>query len=132
MRLPVCAGLGRRGWALLALGAGAVAVLPLALDDPFFILVLQSLAYLYIVAIGLDLLVGWSGQLSIGHAGLYAVGAYGSALLTTSYGMPFWLSAPAGVALAAGAGALLALPALRARGPYLAMVTLAFGFMVEI
>jgi branched-chain amino acid transport system permease protein len=102
------------------------------LNDPFFVLVLQSLAYLYIAAIGVDILVGWTGQISLGHAGLYAVGAYTSALLATKAGFPFWISAPLGVVAAGIAGVVLALPSLRAKGPYLAMVTLAFGFMVEV
>ena len=132
MRLPILAATGPRGWAAIAAAALLVYALPLILDDAFFILVMQSLAYLYIVTIGIDILVGWSGQISIGHAGLYAVGAYTSALLATRAGWPFWASASIGVLFSAMAGALLALPSLRAKGPYLAMVTLAFGFMAEV
>ncbi len=132
MRLPILAATGWRGWLAIALAALVVYALPLILDDAFFILVMQSLAYLYIVTMGIDILVGWTGQISIGHAGLYAVGAYTSALLATKAGFPFWISAPIGVVAAGIAGALLALPSLRAKGPYLAMVTLAFGFMTEV
>jgi len=132
MRLPVFAHSTSKYWAVVALAALILALLPIVLDDPFFILVLQSLAYLFIVTLGLDILVGWTGQISLGHAGLYAVGAYTSALLTTRLGLPFWVSAPLGVALAGLCGAALALPSLRAKGPYLAMVTIAFGFMAEV
>ena len=132
MRLPILAHTGPRQWALFAAVAAVVFALPLVFADPFFILVLQSLAYLFIATLGLDILVGWTGQISLGHAGLYAVGAYTSALLATRLGVPFWLSAPAGVVLAGLCGALLALPSLRAKGPYLAMVTVAFGFMAEV
>ncbi len=132
MRLPVFAHSTSKDWAVVALAALILALLPIVLDDPFFILVLQSLAYLFIVTLGLDILVGWTGQISLGHAGLYAVGAYTSALLTTRLGLPFWVSAPLGVALAGLCGAALALPSLRAKGPYLAMVTIAFGFMAEV
>ena len=132
MRPPVFAFAGPRQYALTALAAAGIFVLPIVLDDPFFILVLQSLAYLFIVALGLDILVGWTGQISLGHAGLYAVGAYTTALTSTKLGLPFWLSAPLGILLAAAFGALLALPSLRAKGPYLAMVTIAFGFMAEV
>lgn len=132
MRLPIFAFSGPKDWALVALGALVVALLPIVLDDPFFILVMQSLAYLFIVTLGLDILVGWTGQISLGHAGLYAVGAYTTALLSTRLGLPFWVSAPIGVALAGLFGAALAIPSLRARGPYLAMVTIAFGFMAEV
>ena len=132
MRLPILAHTGPRQWAAFVVVAAVVFALPLIFADPFFILVLQSLAYLFIATLGLDILVGWTGQISLGHAGLYAVGAYTSALLATRLGLPFWLSAPAGVVLAGLCGALLALPSLRAKGPYLAMVTVAFGFMAEV
>jgi ABC-type branched-subunit amino acid transport system ATPase component/ABC-type branched-subunit amino acid transport system permease subunit len=132
MRLPIFAATGPLGWLAVAIAATIVWALPLVLNDAFFILVLQSLAYLYIAAIGVDILVGWTGQISLGHAGLYAVGAYTSALLATKAGFPFWVSAPLGVIAAGFAGVVLALPSLRAKGPYLAMVTLAFGFMVEV
>ena len=132
MRLPVFAHTGPRDWARFVAAAVVIFALPLVLHDPFFVLVMQSLAYLFIVSLGLDILVGWTGQISLGHAGLYAIGAYTSALLATRAGWPFWVSAPIGVALAGVAGALLAIPSLRAKGPYLAMVTLAFGFMMEV
>jgi len=132
MRLPVFAQTRPRDWIRFLVVAAVVLALPLVLHDPFFVLVLQSLAYLFIVALGLDILVGWTGQISLGHAGLYAIGAYTSALLSTRAGWPFWITAPIGVALAGLAGALLAVPSLRAKGPYLAMVTLAFGFMMEV
>ena len=132
MRLPIFAFAGPKQYALTALAAVVIFLLPVVLDDPFFILVLQSLAFLFIVALGLDILVGWTGQISLGHAGLYAVGAYTTALLSTKLGLTFWASAPLGVLLAGVFGALLALPSLRAKGPYLAMVTIAFGFMAEV
>jgi hypothetical protein len=118
VRLPILAHTGPRQWAAFVVVAAVVFALPLIFADPFFILVLQSLAYLFIATLGLDILVGWTGQISLGHAGLYAVGAYTSALLATRLGLPFWLSAPAGVVLAGLCGALLALPSLRA-GPHL-------------
>jgi branched-chain amino acid transport system permease protein len=132
MQLPIFAFSGPKDWALVALAALILALLPLVFDDPFFILVMQSLAYLFIVTLGLDILVGWTGQISLGHAGLYAVGAYTTALASARLGLPFWLSAPLGVALAGLFGAALAVPSLRAKGPYLAMVTIAFGFMAEV
>jgi len=132
MQLPIFAFSGPKDWALVALAALILALLPVVFDDPFFILVMQSLAYLFIVTLGLDILVGWTGQISLGHAGLYAVGAYTTALASARLGLPFWLSAPLGVALAGLFGAALAVPSLRAKGPYLAMVTIAFGFMAEV
>src|SRR5260370_1132551 len=132
MRPPVFAFAGPRQYALTALAAAGIFVLPIVLDDPFFILVLQSVAYLVIVTRGLAILVGWTGQCCLGHAGLCGVGAYTTPLLTPRLGWSFWITAPLGVGLAGLCGALLALPALRAKGPYLAMVTVAFGFMAEV
>src|SRR5260370_9309550 len=123
---------GPKGWALVALGALILALLPVVFDDPFFILVMQSLAYLFIVTLGLDILVGWTGQISLGHAGLYAVGAYTTALTSARLGLPFWLIAPLRFPLAGLFGAALAVPSLRAKGPYLAMVTIAFGLIADV
>jgi ABC-type branched-subunit amino acid transport system ATPase component/ABC-type branched-subunit amino acid transport system permease subunit len=132
MQLPIFAYSGPKHWALFVLAALALALLPIFFNDPFFILVMQSLGYLFIATLGLDILVGWTGQISLGHAGLFAIGAYTSALASTRLGLPFWLSAPLGVTIAGLFGSALAIPSLRARGPYLAMVTIAFGFMVEV
>lgn len=132
MQLPIFAYSRPANWTFVALAVILLALLPIIFNDPFFILVMQSLTYLFIVTLGLDILVGWTGQISLGHAGLYAVGAYTSALASTRLGLPFWLSAPLGVTLAGLFGAALAIPSLRARGPYLAMVTIAFGFMAEV
>lgn len=84
-----------------------------------------------IVAVGMNILVGMTGLVSLGHAGLLAVGAYTSAILGAHYGVSFWISALAAVVVTAAVGAVLALAALRARGIYLAMVTIAFGVIVE-
>jgi branched-chain amino acid transport system ATP-binding protein len=112
----------------LWLSLGSVAV--------FFIndyqsLVLGTVAITAIVGVGLNVLMGLAGQTSLGHAAFYSIGAYAGTLLITKLGVPY-VVAMAGSALIAGlAGALLALPALRAKGPYLAMITIAFGYFVE-
>ncbi|QUS36945.1 ATP-binding cassette domain-containing protein [Falsirhodobacter algicola] len=84
-----------------------------------------------IVGVGLNILVGMTGQISLGHVGFYALGAYTVAILTGQYGWSFWLALPAAGLLSGAVGALLSIPALRVRGPYLAMITIAFGFIVE-
>ena len=112
----------------LWLGAGSVA---LAFANDYHALVLGTVACTAIVGIGLNVLLGLAGQTSLGHAAFYAIGAYASTLLTMRAGLP-WLIALPGAALITGfAGALLSFPALRVRGPYLAMVTIAFGYFVE-
>ncbi|HYM03229.1 MAG TPA: branched-chain amino acid ABC transporter ATP-binding protein/permease, partial [Stellaceae bacterium] len=75
--------------------------------------------------------LGLTGQVSLGHVGFYALGAYASAILTSKLGVDFWIALPAAAALAGAVGIVLALPALRVAGPYLAMVTIAFGFIVQ-
>jgi ABC-type branched-subunit amino acid transport system ATPase component/ABC-type branched-subunit amino acid transport system permease subunit len=76
-------------------------------------------------------LLGLTGQVSFGHVGFYAIGAYTVAVLMLAAKWSFWLALPVAALLAGLVGALLALPALRVKGPYLAMVTIAFGFIVE-
>ena len=91
-----------------------------------------ALAGIYaVVALGLNLLVGYTGQTSLGHAGFYAIGAYTGALLAARLGFGFWTALPASVLLAGLAGLLVALPSFRLEGPYLAMVTIAFGIIVN-
>lgn len=122
--------------ALRALGylamALAIGLLPLVTGNKFYIHLAQTLCYTTVAVIGLNVLLGLTGQMSLGQAAFYAIGAYGSALLSARLGLPLYLSMPAGVLFACAAGFLVGLGALRTRGTYLAMATLAFGFIVEI
>jgi ABC-type branched-subunit amino acid transport system ATPase component/ABC-type branched-subunit amino acid transport system permease subunit len=116
--------------ALLALAfAGALAFTAVA--NSYYVFVMATLALTAIVGIGLNVLLGLTGQVSFGHVGFYAIGAYAVAILTTAAKVDFWLALPAAALLSGVLGAVLAAPALRVRGPYLAMVTIAFGFIVE-
>ncbi len=83
-----------------------------------------------IAAIGLALLTGYTGQLSIGHAGFLAIGAYGTALLAQHFGLPFWVGIPVAGFISGLAGFILLIPALRLTAIYLAIATLAFGTAV--
>jgi branched-chain amino acid transport system permease protein len=76
--------------------------------------------------------VGYTGQVSLGHAGLFGIGAYTAGVLVMKLAAPLWVTLPVAIIVTAGFGALLALPALRVTGPYLAMVTLAFGTIIQI
>src|SRR5215467_1632937 len=94
---------------------------------------LMSLAMINVIAaVGLNLLTGNSGQISLCHSSFMAIGAYGSTLLTARYGVPFWAAIPLGVLLASALGALLGAPASRLRGIYLALATLGFLQIVQI
>ncbi len=97
----------------------------------YYVFVIANMALMAIVGIGLNVLIGLTGQVSFGHVGFYAIGAYTVAVLTTTAKLSIWVALPAGALLAGVMGGILALPALRVRGPYLAMVTIAFGFIVE-
>jgi branched-chain amino acid transport system ATP-binding protein/branched-chain amino acid transport system permease protein len=124
---------GARTWILIAAIIGAVAIawlLPSAIGRYYTHML--SLAGIYvIVAQGLNLLVGYAGQPSLGHAGFYAIGAYTGALLVTKIGLSFWSAFPLSMAAAAMSGLIIALPTLKLEGPYLAMVTIAFGIIVD-
>lgn len=115
-----------------AAALAALALLPLALPNAYYLHLCGTVMIYAIVLIGLDIVVGYTGQLSLGHAGLFGVGAYATGTLVHHLGAAWWLALPAAVVAAAAAGALLALPALRVTGPHLAMVTLGFGSIVQI
>ena len=91
-------------------------------------LILAEAASLAIAAISLNLLTGYAGQISLGHAALLGVGAFASGLVTSKLGLPMWLGLPAAAVVAGAVALLIGFPALRLRGLYLAMVTIAFGF----
>src|SRR5205814_3589315 len=115
-------------WTAVAVVAAAV---PLLTANTYYLYLAMSVGILVVIACGLNVLAGLSGQISLGHAGLYAIGAYTAALLATRASFGFWTALPVAIALTAGVGAVLALAALRLSGPYLAMVTIAFGIIVE-
>jgi ABC-type branched-subunit amino acid transport system ATPase component/ABC-type branched-subunit amino acid transport system permease subunit len=113
---------------ILALTCAGIAFAFFAGSYAHFILALVALTT--VVGVGLNILVGLAGQVSLGHIGFYAIGAYAASILTLK-GMNFWLAFPLSGALAGIIGAALALPALRVSGPYLAMITIAFAFIVQ-
>ncbi len=123
-----------RSWTWV-LVAGAVATLvsvPLAIHNPYYIHLLETIMIYSIVLFGLDIVVGYTGQVSLGHAGLFGIGAYTAGVMVTKLGTPLLVTMAGSIGVTALFGAMLALPALRVTGPYLAMVTLAFGTIVQI
>jgi len=115
-------------WGCLAAAAGS---LPLFTANTYYLYVAASVGLLTIVTSGLNVLVGFTGQMSLGHAGFYAIGAYAAAVLTTRVGWSGWAAILVAILVAALVGAGVAGAALRVTGPYLAMVTIAFGIIVE-
>ena len=117
---------------LSILGIAALAVLPLFVRNPYYLHLVETILIYAILLFGLDIVVGYTGQVSLGHAGLFGIGSYTAGVLYFKLGLPFLLILPASIGVTAVFGAVLALPALRVTGPYLAMVTLAFGTIIQI
>ena len=118
--------------ALAVLGIAALVAFPLAIQNPYYIHLLETIMIYAIVLFGLDIVVGYTGQVSLGHAGLFGIGSYTAGVLVMKLGASLWLTIPAAIGITALFGAVLALPALKVTGPYLAMVTLAFGTIIQI
>ncbi|SAL31546.1 branched-chain amino acid ABC transporter ATP-binding protein/permease [Caballeronia humi] len=115
-----------------AVGLAALAVFPVLSGNPYYIHLVETIMIYAILLFGLDIVVGYTGQVSLGHAGLFGVGAYTAGVLFIKLGMPFYVTVPLSIVVTSAFGAILALPALRVSGPYLAMVTLAFGTIIQI
>lgn len=99
--------------------------------DPYFVYLVNLSCIATVAALGLNILTGFTGQISLGHAAFLAIGAYTATNLSQRLGTPFWINLPAAGVAAALAGALVGIPCLRLKGLYLAMATMAFGVMVD-
>ncbi len=121
----------RRKKILLSLFLLFLFLLPQIMRDIYFIHVLNMVGIFSLLAIGLNLVLGYCGQFSVGQAGFYAIGAYTSALLSTQLNVSFWLAMPIAGILAGLAGLLIG-PVLRLKGIFLGMSTLAFGEIVRM
>ena len=117
--------LGAVGLALLA------GLLAWSVSNDFYLRILFTTCIWFLCAAGMNVLLGFAGQKSLGQAGLFAAGAYAAALLTTQWDLGPWTALLLAAVVAGLFGVLIALPSLRVRGPSLAMVTLAFGIVVE-
>jgi branched-chain amino acid transport system permease protein len=97
----------------------------------YVITILSFIAIQAIVACGLNVIVGYAGQISLGHAAFFGIGAYASALLTTKGGLSFWAALPLVVLLTGAVGFVLGMPSLRLREDFLAVTTIGINFIVE-
>ncbi len=116
----------------LGLLAVVLAVLPFVLPNSFYLDLAVRMAINAIIVIGLNLLIGFAGQISLGHAGFLGIGAYASAVLPTHVGWHPLLALLAGAAASALLAALLARPIFKLKGHYLAMATLGLGIIINI
>ena len=117
-------------WAVAAFAGLFIVIAPLTFSE--YSLSLLNLCLAAIVgALGLNILVGYTGQISIGHGAFMSVGAYTAANLIVRLGLPFWITIPAGGLMAALIGSVVGIPSLRIKGIYLAIATLAAQLIIE-
>src|SRR6266436_8141427 len=119
----------RRWWLLVA--AVIVTVLPFVFQDSYWRTNLIVCAINVMLAIGLDFILGYAGQLNLGHSAFYGIGAYVSTLLIMLAGVPFWIAFVLAIAASGVAGIVLAIFAVRLRGHYLAIASLGFAVIVH-
>jgi branched-chain amino acid transport system permease protein len=117
-------------WTVAGLAVLFAIIVPLAFSE-YQLSILNLILIAVVGAVGLNILVGYTGQISIGHGALMSVGAYTAANLITRLHAPFWLALPAGGAMAAAVGAVIGIPSLRIKGLYLAIATLAGQLIIE-
>lgn len=110
-----------------------VAILfPLVVDNAYLVSVAVTAFVTAIAVYGLDIMLGYTGQLSLAHAGFFGIGGYAVGILTSDYGFSFWVALPVALALTSLLGHLIGLAALRTRHDYFAIFTLAVGVMIVI
>jgi branched-chain amino acid transport system permease protein len=107
-----------------------IVIVPLAFGE-YYLSIINLVLISIVGALGLNILVGYTGQISIGHAAFMSVGAYTAANLAVRAGLPFWITLPAGGLMAALVGAVVGIPSLRIKGLYLAIATLAGQLIIE-
>jgi branched-chain amino acid transport system permease protein len=115
--------------ATLLIGA-AVLLAPAFLLSGYHLFQLTMMAIYAVAILGLDIVTGYTGQVSLGHGAFYAIGAYASAILMTHFNWPYWATLPIAGAVSAAVGYAVGFPALRLSGPYLALVTFALAVAV--
>src|SRR6266550_2340236 len=119
----------RRWWLFVA--AVVIAALPLVFQDSYWRTNLIVCAINIMLAIGLDFILGYAGQLNLGHSAFYGIGAYASTLLVMKLGVPFWVAFVFGMVLSGAAGMALSIFAVRLRGHYLAIASLGFAVIIH-
>ena len=117
-------------WTVAALLVLFAVVAPLSLHE-YYLSIINLVMIAVVGALGLNILVGYTGQISIGHAAFMSVGAYTAANLAVKAHLPFWITLPAGGLMAALIGAIVGIPSLRIKGLYLAIATLAGQLIIE-
>lgn len=107
-------------------------LLPLVVPNLYQMHLINIICINIIMAIGLNIVKGFAGQVTVAHIGLYAMGAYSSAILAINYDLSFWFALPGAIIITVVAGAIVGVPSFRLQGPYLALATLAFSESLRI
>jgi len=122
----------KKSWAQACLLYFTALILATLIRNPYYLGVLTFTGINVIITMGLSLLMGYTGQISLGQSAFYGIGAYTTGILTTKLGLPLMATLPASLLLTAGVAFLIGIPTLRLRGHYLAMATLGLGEIVHI
>ncbi|MDH3714000.1 MAG: branched-chain amino acid ABC transporter permease [Gammaproteobacteria bacterium] len=114
-----------------------VALLPLplilsGLFNDYYVYLANRICIFIMLSVGLNIVKGFCGQVTVGHVGLYAIGAVTAAILSTNFGFSFWMTLPAAIFIAGLAGVVVGVPSFRLEGAYLALATLGLGESVRI
>jgi len=119
-------------WGFMVCGAAGAILFPSILTNEYYVHLANMVGISIILTLSLNLVFGFAGQISVGHAGFYAIGAYVFSNAVVTWGIPFFLSVLIALLACATVGLLIGLPTLRLKGFYLAMATLAFGVVVFV
>ncbi len=115
-----------------ALLFGLAAAIPALVSNPYYLHTGIALMVNIVLALSLNFILGYVGEKSLGHAAFYGIGGYTAAILSVNYGMPAWVTLPAGALVAGLFGVAIGYPSLRLRGPYFAIATLGFGAILQL
>ena len=117
---------------IIALFAAVVLVLPFVIPNQYYLHIVNLAGIYALITIGLNLLSGYTGQVSMGQAGYFAVGTYVASLLALNSGVSFWLGILAAAFVCAACGAIIGIPAMKLSGPYLVLATVGFGEIIRL
>ncbi|MFZ5689807.1 MAG: branched-chain amino acid ABC transporter permease [Pseudomonadota bacterium] len=121
-----------RTYGVVLIVAAIVAALPFAVTSTFYLRI-GALVFIFSLAVlGINLLMGFAGQVSLGHAGFFGIGAYAVAVLPTHFAVPSWIALIAGVVVAGVLAFLIGRPILKLKGHYLAVATLGMGILIAM
>lgn len=124
--------MGKNNYLKLLVMAAVIAVIPLLVGGDYHLSILVFMGINCMVVIGLSLLMGYAGQISLGHAAFFGIGAYSTGVLTTHFGVSIHAASLCGILLSSLVAVIIGIPALRLKGHYLAIATLGIGEIIYI